>query len=43
MAHIDFTLNHEEILQLLAENRSETFRKLLEESLNAIMKAESNE
>ena len=41
MAQINITLNQEEILQLLAENREESFRKLLEESLNCILKAES--
>lgn len=41
MAQLNITLNQEEILLLLAENREETFRKLLEESLNRILKAES--
>ena len=43
MAQINITLNQEEIQELLRENRPESFRKLLEESLNSILKAESKE
>ena len=41
MAQLNITLDQEEILLLLAENREETFRKLLEASLNRILSAES--
>ena len=41
MAQLNITLDQEEILLLLAENRDETFRKLLEASLNHILSAES--
>ena len=41
MAQLNITLDQEEILLLLAENREETFRKLLEASLNRILNAES--
>ncbi|MBP5236138.1 MAG: transposase, partial [Clostridia bacterium] len=43
MAQINITLNQEEILLLLSENRENTFRKLLEASLNSILEAESAE
>lgn len=43
MAQIHITLNQEEILHLLAENRDEAFKKLLENALNSILKAESAE
>ena len=43
MAQINFTLNQEEILQLLSEDNNEAFRKLLESSLNSVLKAESQE
>ncbi|MDD4493145.1 MAG: IS256 family transposase [Eubacteriales bacterium] len=43
MAQLNITLNQEEIQQLLSENREDAFRKLLENSLNAILKAESAE
>lgn len=43
MAQINFTLNQEEILELLSENNSDGFRKLLESSLNTVLKAESQE
>lgn len=43
MAQLNITLNQEEILQLLGENRGDAFRKLLENSLNSILKAESAE
>lgn len=41
MAQLNITLNQEEILQLLCDNRDEVLKKLLTESLNAILKAES--
>ena len=41
MAQLNITLDQEEILLLLSENREETFRKLLEASLNRILLAES--
>ena len=34
MAQLNITLNQEEILQLLSNDRNEVFRKLLESSLN---------
>ena len=43
MAQINITLNQEEILQILADDKGEGFRKLLEASLNEILKAESTE
>ena len=43
MAQLNITLNQEEILLLLSEDRDKTFRKLLESSLNALLKAESAE
>lgn len=43
MAQINITLNQEEILQLLSDNRENAFKKILEDSLNAILKAESAE
>lgn len=43
MAQLNITLNHEEILQLLSENTGEAFKKLLQESLNSVLKAESSE
>ena len=43
MAQLHLTLSQEEILLLLSENREETFRKLLEDSLNSILKVESAE
>ena len=43
MAQINFTLNQEEMQGLLSEDRDGAFRKLLESSLNAILKAESTE
>ena len=41
MAQLNITLNQEEILQLLAENRPDAFKVLLQESLNSILQAES--
>ena len=43
MAQLNITLNQEEILQLLCNDRDEAFRQLLESSLNSILKAESAE
>lgn len=43
MAQLNITLNQEEILQLLSNDRNETFKTLLQESLNGILKAESEE
>lgn len=43
MAQINITLNQEEILQLLSENQGKTFANILQDSLNAIMNAESEE
>ena len=43
MAQLNITLNQEEILQLLSQNSGEAFKKLLQESLNSVLKAESAE
>lgn len=43
MAQINITLNQEEILQLLSNDREGAFKKLLQDSLNSILKAESSE
>ena len=43
MAQLNITLNQEEILSLLNDNCGEAFKKLLQESLNAVLKAESKE
>ena len=43
MAQLNITLNHEEILQLLACDHDEAFRALMTEALNSIMNAESTE
>lgn len=43
MAQLNITLDQEEILSLLNSNSSEVFKKLLQESLNAVLKAESTE
>ena len=43
MAQFNITLNQEEILQLLLNNSEDAFRKLLEASLNAMLKVESEE
>lgn len=43
MAQLNITLNQEEILQLLCNDRDEAFRQLLQDSLNSILKAESAE
>ena len=41
MAQLNITLNQDEILQLLSDNRDDAFRTLLTESLNSILQAES--
>ena len=43
MAQLNITLNQEEILLLLNNNRDEAFKKLLQSSLNSILQAESEE
>ena len=43
MAQLNITLNQEEILSLLKENSGDAFKKLLQESLNAVLKVESKE
>ena len=43
MAQINITLNQDEILQLMSNDREGAFKKLLQESLNSFMKAESTE
>ena len=43
MAQLNITLNQEEILQLIADDRDSAFKKLLQDSLNTILKAESTE
>ena len=43
MAQLNITLNQDEILQLLTNNRDEAFRKMLQDSLNSILRAESSE
>ena len=42
MAQLNITLNQEEILQLLSENRDQAFRDLLTSCLNNVLKAESS-
>lgn len=41
MAQLNITLNQDEILQLLSNDRDTAFAKLLQQSLNSILKAES--
>ena len=41
MAQLNITLNQDEILQLLSDNHDEALRKLLTDSINAILNAES--
>lgn len=41
MAQINITLNQDEILQLMATDREGAFKKLLQESLNSFLQAES--
>jgi len=43
MAQLNITLNQEEILQLLSADKNSAFTRLLQESLNSILKAESTE
>ena len=43
MAQLNITLNQEEILQLLCNDRDAAFRTLLQETLNSVLKAESAE
>ena len=43
MAQLNITLNQDEILQLLSADREDAFRTLLQESLNSVLKAESQE
>lgn len=43
MAQLNITLNQEEILQLLCNDRDEAFKQLLQNSLNSVLKAESAE
>ena len=43
MAQLNITLNQDEILQLLLVDREEAFRKLLQRTLNDILKVESQE
>ena len=43
MAQLNITLNQDEILQLLCNDREEAFKKLLQSSLDSILKAESAE
>ena len=38
MAQFDTTRNQDEILQYLSENSGEYFKKLLQESLNSVLK-----
>ena len=41
MAQLNITLNQEEILQLLSVDREDAFKRLLQDSLNSILQAES--
>ena len=43
MAQINITLNQEEIQRLLTENRDEAFKKVFENALNSVLKAESTQ
>lgn len=43
MAQLNITLNQDEILQLLSNDREDAFRKLLQDSLNGLLQAESAE
>ena len=43
MAQLNITLNQEEILQLLSADRDEAFRTMLQNSLNSILKVESQD
>lgn len=43
MTQLNITLNQDEILQLLSADREDAFRNLLQESLNSVLKVESQE
>lgn len=43
MAQLNITLNQDEILQLLSADREDAFQNLLQESLNSVLKVESQE
>ena len=43
MAQLNITLNQEDILQLLSQDHDDAFRTLLQNSLHAVLKAESQE
>lgn len=43
MAQLNITLNQEEILQLLLEDRGDAFKSILQTSLNKILQVESSE
>ena len=43
MAQLNITLNQDEILQLLSADPEDAFRTLLQDSLNSVLKAESQE
>lgn len=43
MAQLNITLNQEEMLQLLLEDRNDAFKRILQVSLNRILQAESAE
>ena len=43
MAQLNITLNWEEIQELLSENSSAAFKKMLEGAVNSILRAESEE
>jgi transposase-like protein len=43
MAQLNITLNQDEILQLLSSSRDDAFKKMLQDSLNSILQAESTE
>ena len=43
MAQLNITLNQDEILQLMKGDREGAFATLLQNSLNAVLKAESSE
>jgi transposase-like protein len=43
MAQLNITLNQDEILQLLSNDRDAAFAELLKDTLNCILKAESTE
>ena len=43
MAQLNITLNQDEILQLLTNDKDEAFKNLLQQCLNNILRAESDE